>query len=152
MRWILILGYQQWKSWMCLFDLLTTLCWLVTNLIPCVLWVTIRRVSCLLVDSFRIQLFWQRSLVVSALRVTSFCVTSFYRTVGNLTPTLAQSFIFDSMDLLMQISFRIIVDHKRLCCNRLSVPELVYTSTLLNKCWFVFPIFFMLHQLLWFDT
>jgi hypothetical protein len=130
MRWTLILGYQQWKRWICLFDLLRTLCWLVTNLIPCVLWVTIRRVSCLLVDSFRIQWFWQRSLVTSELKVTSFRVTWVCRSVGNLTPTLVQNLIFDSMNLLMQISFRVIVDHKRLCCNRLSVPELVTTHRL----------------------
>jgi hypothetical protein len=47
--------------------------------------------------------------------------------VGNLTPTFVQNLIFDSMNLLMQISFRVIVDQKRLCCNRLPVPELVTT-------------------------
>jgi hypothetical protein len=108
MRWILILGYQQWKSWTCLFDLLTTLCWLVINIFPCES--EPRRVSCLLIDSFIIiQLFWQRSLVASALGVTSFCVTLFYRIVGNLTPTLVQNFIFNSIDLLMRISFRVIL-------------------------------------------
>jgi hypothetical protein len=78
--------YQQLKSWMCLFNLLTSVSWLVTNLLPCES--PPRRGSCILVDSFRIQFFWQRSLVTSELRVTSLCVTSFYRSVGNLTPTL----------------------------------------------------------------
>ena len=48
-------------------------------------------------------------------------VTSFYRIVGDLTTTLVQNFIFNSMDLIIQSSFRVIVDHKRLRCNRLSV-------------------------------
>ena len=59
--------------------------------------------------------------------MTSFRVTWFCRSVGNLTPTLAQNLIFDLMNLLMQISFRVLVDHKRLWCNRLSAPELVTT-------------------------
>jgi len=106
MRWIRILGYQQWQSWMCLFNLLTTFRWLVTNLFPCES--QPREVSCFLVDSLRIQFFWQRSLVTSKVKVTSFFVTSFYRSICNLTPFLVQNLIFNSMDLLMRISFRII--------------------------------------------
>ena len=154
MRWTLILGYHQWKSWICQFDLLKTLFWLVTNLIHCVLWVTIRRVSCMLVDSFRIQWFWQRSLVTSELKVTSFRVTWFCRSVGNLTPTLVQNFIFNPMDLLMRISFRVIFDHKRLRCNRLSVFLIWLLHIALFWTWVgsCFPMVLMLHQLWWFNT
>jgi hypothetical protein len=149
MRWILILGYQQWKSWICLFDLLITLCWLVTNLIPCVLWVTTTT------DLLLVGWFIQNPILLTSgeLRVTSFRVNWFYRSIGNLTPTLVQNLIFDSMDLLMQISFLVIVDHKRSRCNRLSVPEFdYYTSTFLNKGWFVYLIDLMMHQMWWFST
>ncbi len=92
-------------SWMCLFNLLIFLCELVTNLFSCVS--QLRRVSCLLFDSSKVQLFWQRSLVTSVLRVTAFCVTSFYRIVGDLTPTLVQNFIFNSMNLPCESHFEL---------------------------------------------
>ncbi len=76
-------------SLMCLFDLLIFLCELVTRLFPCVS--QPRRVSCLLVDLSKVQLFCQKSLVTSELRLSALCVTQFYRIVGDLTPTLAQN-------------------------------------------------------------
>jgi hypothetical protein len=94
------------------------------------------------------QILLKRSLVVSELRVTSFRVALFYRSVGNLTPSLVQNCIVNSMDLLMRISFRVIVDLKRLRCNRISVSEFDhYTSTFLNKGWFVYLIDLLLHQM-----
>jgi len=96
-------------SWMRLFDLMIFLCELVTNFFPCVS--QLRRVSCVLVDSSRVQLFWQSSLVTSELRLTTFCVTPCYRIVGDLTPILVHNFIFNSMDLPCE-SHRVISEHK----------------------------------------
>jgi len=75
--------------WMCLFDLLIVLCEFVTKLFSCLS--KSRRVSCLLFDLSRVQLFWQRSRVTRELKVTAFCVTSFYRIFGDLNPTLVQN-------------------------------------------------------------
>ena len=66
--------------------------------------------------------------------MTSFCVTSFYHSVGNLTPTLVHNFTFNSMDLLMRILFRVIFDHKRERYNQISVREFdYYTSTFFER-------------------
>jgi hypothetical protein len=98
---------------------------------------------------------WQRSLVASALRVTSFCVTSFYQSVGNLTPTLVQNFIFNSMDLLMRISFQDIFDHRRgkVVANFLFLDWLLHIDLLeqvlvrVSNSSYVTPII-MVHRLL----
>ena len=47
------------------------------------------------------------SLVTSELIVASFCVTSFYRSVGNLTPILVPNLIFHSMDLPRESHFEL---------------------------------------------
>ena len=112
-----------------------------------------RRVSSMLVDSSRVQFFWQRSLVTSELRVTSFCVTSFYRSVGNLTSTLVQILILNSINLLVRISFQVILYNKRYRCNRFSVPEFVYyTANFCFKGWFMYLIDLMLQQMWWLST
>ena len=59
--------------------------------------------------------------------MTSFCVTSFLRRVGNLIPTLVQNLILSSMDLPCECHFEFFY-------NQLSVPEFgYYTSTLKEK-------------------
>jgi hypothetical protein len=45
--------------------------------------------------------------VTSKLGATAFCVTPFYRIVGDSTPTLVQNFIFISMDLSCESHFEL---------------------------------------------
>jgi hypothetical protein len=153
MRWILILGYQQWKSWMCLFDLLFERFVLIGSQ-PFSLYCKSqsRRVFWLLIDSLRIQLFRQTSLVNSALRGTSSCVTSF----SEVLVTLLQLWFRNWFSTQWICHANLILSyfyHQRLRCNQFSVPEFdYYPSTFSNKGWFLFPIVLILYQFWWFNT